>query len=75
MKTILTLAILGLMALNAWARPNIVLIMADDVGCEPIGTYGGERWKTPHIDALAKSGMRFDYCLSLIHISEPTRPY
>ena len=34
-------------------RPNIILIMADDVGCEPIGAYGGERWKTPHIDALA----------------------
>ena len=26
-------------------QPNIVLIMADDVGCEPIGAYGGERWK------------------------------
>ena len=58
MKTILTLTILGLAALEVCARPNIVLIMADDVGCEPIGAYGGERWKTPHIDALAKSGMR-----------------
>ena len=42
-------------------QPNIVLIMADDVGCEPIGAYGGERWKTPHIDMLAKGGMRLDF--------------
>ena len=46
-------------------QPNIVLIMADDVGCEPIGAYGGERWETPNIDALAKDGMRFDYCFSM----------
>ena len=72
MKTILTLAILGLAALDAWARPNIVLIMADDVGCEPIGAYGGERWKTPHIDALAERGMRFDYCFAM-PVCHPTR--
>ena len=54
------------------AKPNIVLIMADDVGCEPIGAYGGERWKTPHIDALAKGGMRFDYCFSM-PVCHPSR--
>jgi arylsulfatase A-like enzyme len=53
-------------------KPNIVLIMADDVGCEPIGTYGGQRWKTPHIDALARGGMRFDYCFSM-PVCHPTR--
>ena len=53
-------------------QPNIVLIMADDVGCEPIGAYGGERWKTPHIDTLAKGGMRFDYCFSM-PVCHPTR--
>ena len=53
-------------------KPNIVLIMADDVGCEPIGAYGGQRWKTPHIDALAKNGMRFDYCFSM-PVCHPTR--
>jgi len=54
------------------AQPNIVLIMADDVGCEPIGAYGGERWKTPHIDALAKGGISFDYCFSM-PVCHPTR--
>lgn len=53
-------------------KPNIVLIMADDVGCEPIGAYGGQRWKTPNIDALAKDGMRFDYCFSM-PVCHPTR--
>ena len=53
-------------------KPNILLIMADDVGCEPIGAYGGERWKTPHIDALARGGMLFDYCFSM-PVCHPTR--
>ncbi|MHC4437075.1 MAG: sulfatase-like hydrolase/transferase [Planctomycetota bacterium] len=53
-------------------KPNIVLIMADDVGCEPIGAYGGQRWKTPNVDALAKGGMRFDYCFSM-PVCHPTR--
>jgi len=39
-------------------RPNIVLIMADDMGFSDVGCYGGEI-KTPHIDSLAKDGLRF----------------
>lgn len=39
-------------------RPNIVLIMADDLGWSDIGCYGGEI-RTPAIDSLAKSGLRF----------------
>ncbi len=46
-------------------QPNIVLIMADDVGCDAIGCYGGESYPTPHIDRLAESGMRFDHCYSM----------
>ena len=53
-------------------KPNIVLVMADDVGCEPIGSYGGQRWKTPNIDAMARGGMRFDYCFSM-PVCHPTR--
>jgi len=40
------------------AKPNIVLILADDLGWSDIGCYGGEI-KTPNLDALAKSGLRF----------------
>ena len=40
------------------ARPNIVIIMADDMGYSDIGCYGGEI-STPHLDALAAGGVRF----------------
>lgn len=43
---------------DAADRPNIVLIMADDLGWSDIGCYGGEI-RTPHIDSLAASGLRF----------------
>ncbi|MEK6250201.1 MAG: sulfatase-like hydrolase/transferase, partial [Planctomycetales bacterium] len=44
--------------------PNVILIMADDVSWEAIGCYGAEDYKTPHIDALAANGIRFDHCYS-----------
>ena len=73
MKRILLTILLSAVTLQAAsAQPNIVLIMADDVGCEPIGAYGGERWKTPNIDALAAGGMRFDHCFSM-PVCHPTR--
>ena len=40
-------------------RPNIVYIMADDLGYGDLGCYGQKLIKTPHIDRLAKRGMRF----------------
>lgn len=45
-------------------RPNIVLIMADDLGEEILGTYGGESFETPNIDALAERGTRFTHAFS-----------
>lgn len=39
-------------------RPNIILIMSDDMGYSDIGCYGGEI-NTPHLDALASGGLRF----------------
>jgi len=44
--------------------PNIVLILADDVGVEGFGCYGGDGYATPRIDALAREGMRFTDCYS-----------
>ncbi|MCH9653778.1 MAG: sulfatase-like hydrolase/transferase [Planctomycetes bacterium] len=45
-------------------KPNVILIMADDVSWECFGAYGAEDYKTPHIDALAKRGVRFKNCYS-----------
>jgi arylsulfatase A-like enzyme len=42
----------------AGKRPNILLILADDLGWSDMGCYGGEI-KTPHLDALAEDGIRF----------------
>ena len=39
--------------------PNIILIMVDDLGKEWVGCYGAENIRTPQIDSLAESGMRF----------------
>ena len=49
---------------NADDRPNIVLIMADDIGYECYGCYGSQQYQTPHIDQLAAEGMRFEHCYS-----------
>ena len=39
--------------------PNIVLVYADDLGYGDLGCYGQTRWKTPHLDRLAREGVRF----------------
>jgi arylsulfatase A len=56
----------------AETKPNIVLIMADDVGTDAIGCYGGESYPTPHIDALAASGMRFNHAYAM-PVCHPSR--
>lgn len=40
--------------------PNIILIMADDLGVETIGSYGGTSYQTPFIDAMAAQGAKFE---------------
>jgi arylsulfatase A len=45
-------------------KPNIILIMADDLGYECLGCYGSESYKTPVLDKLAATGMRFEHCYS-----------
>src|SRR6056297_1582005 len=39
-------------------RPNIVFILADDLGYRELGSFGQQRIKTPHLDRLAREGMR-----------------
>ena len=54
-------------------RPNIILIMADDLGYGDIGCYGSETIKTPNIDALAGGGVRFTDYHSNGAVCSPTR--
>src|SRR6056297_823582 len=44
--------------------PNIVLIMADDMGYECVGVNGCTEYQTPNLDRLAETGIRFDHCYS-----------
>lgn len=43
-------------------RPNIVMIMADDLGYECLNSYGGTSYKTPFLTELAASGIQFENC-------------
>lgn len=59
---------------SAWQerRPNIVLMMADDLGYECLGCNGGTSYKTPNLDALASTGIRFTHAYSQ-PLCTPTR--
>jgi len=45
-------------------KPNIVLIMADDLGYECVNSYGGTSYNTPNLSVLANTGMQFENCHS-----------
>jgi arylsulfatase A len=45
-------------------KPNLLVILADDLGLECLSAYGGKSHETPHLDRLAASGMRFTHCFS-----------
>ncbi len=53
--------------------PNIVLFLVDDLGWSDIGVYGSAFHETPHIDALAREGVRFTSAYSAAHVCSPTR--
>lgn len=45
-------------------RPNVILIMADDMGYECLSSYGSLDYHTPELDQLASRGIRFEHCIS-----------
>ncbi len=55
------------------ARPNIIFILADDLGYGDLGCYGQQRIKTPNLDRLAAEGMRFTSCYAGSSVSAPSR--
>ena len=54
------------------SRPNIILILADDLGYECIGANGCKSYRTPHLDKLAETGARFNHCYAQ-PLCTPTR--
>src|SRR5262245_9701551 len=73
MRFLSALALVALASAPLAAAPNVVVILADDVGYGDLGCYGATKIKTPHLDALAKSGMRFTNAHSPAAVCTPTR--
>src|SRR6056297_808793 len=81
-KTIRTLTLVGLttgISLTGCEesqpekKPNIIYILADDLGYAELGSYGQEKIETPHIDALANNGMRFTQHYTSAPVCAPAR--
>lgn len=70
-------ALVGLLLLSVAAAPakppNIVLIMADDLGVGHLGSYGQEKIRTPHLDRMAAEGMRFTQAYAGSTVCAPSR--
>src|SRR5690348_17328644 len=54
-------------------KPNIIFILADDLGYGDLGGYGQEKIKTPRIDRLATEGLRFTQCYAGSTVCAPSR--
>jgi arylsulfatase A len=75
---LLAAAIAGIAPLTAHTqkshqRPNIILIVADDLGYGDLGCYGQQQIKTPHLDAMARGGMRFTRFYTGTSVCAPSR--
>ena len=55
------------------ARPNVVLILADDLGWRDVGCYGSDFYETPVLDRLAREGARFSDAYAAAPVCSPTR--
>ena len=75
------LSVLGIMALSSCQtkletkqkQPNIIYILADDLGYAELGCYGQKQIETPNIDKLAENGIRFTQHYSGTAVSAPSR--
>jgi arylsulfatase A len=70
---LLTLALAATTVPAAAIRPNVVLILIDDLGWTDVGCYGSDFYRTPHIDRLARDGVRFTQAYSACTVCSPTR--
>ena len=63
----------GRMESRPAARPNIILIVADDLGSAELGSYGQKKIRTPHLDRLAAEGIRFTNFYAGSPVCAPSR--
>lgn len=76
-KTIMTWLATASFAISgfAWSadQPNVIFILADDQGSVDVGCYGAKDMHTPHTDALAARGIRFNRFYSAAPVCSPSR--
>ena len=74
-RTLLTIILLLTLVTPGLAstKPNIIVILADDLGWKDLGCYGSETFQTPCLDRLAESGMRFTSAYAASCVCSPTR--
>lgn len=63
----------SLQAEKSQARPNVLVILVDDLGYGDLSSYGATDLKSPHIDALLKRGMKFNNFYANCPVCSPTR--
>lgn len=71
-SVVLTLLALAPVRADKPRQPNVLLIISDDLGCE-LGCYGHKAVRSPNIDALARSGVRFDRAYVQYTVCNPSR--
>ena len=54
-------------------KPNVILILVDDLGVHQIGAYGSKFYETPNIDRLAENGVKFNNAYAAATVCSPTR--
>lgn len=74
MRHLLIVLLVGLCsAISADRKPNVILLLADDLGWSSLGCYGNTLHETPNLDRLAQEGMRFTDAYSACTVCSPTR--
>ena len=77
-RNLVFLAVVGVLcsltlAVEAASKPNLILILSDDLGYGDLGCYGATRIKTPNVDRLAAQGLRFTTAYAPASTCTPTR--
>lgn len=69
--------LLSVCATSGWAqttgKPNVIVILADDLGYGDLSSYGAKDVRTPHLDALAAAGIKFTHFYANSPVCSPTR--
>ena len=71
--SVVSVLVFGIGAAHAGNRPNIILLLADDLGYGDLSSFGSPAVKTPHLDGLAQQGMRFTRFYAGSAVCSPTR--